>query len=59
MSRLQKSNLDADISDIDIEFKIEDDEDRQRLAERNFRESETLVGKLPFQHWTINRSIIA
>lgn len=59
MSRLQKSNLDADISEIDIEFKIEDDEERQRLVDYNFRESETIVGKLPFQHWTINRNIIA
>ena len=57
MNHLQKSNVD-EISDIDIEFKIEDDEDRQRLAECNFKEIETLVGKLPFQHWTINRSVI-
>ena len=58
MNHLQKSNID-EISDIDIEFKIEDDEDRLRLAECNFKEIETLVGKLPFQHWTINRSIIS
>ena len=59
LNHLQKSNFDADISDIDIEIKIEDDEDRQRLIELNFRESETLVGKVPFSHWTINRTIIA
>lgn len=57
MAALQKNNYDAEISDIDIEFKMEDDEDRQRLINLNFRESETVVGKAPFPHWTINRQI--
>ena len=52
---MQKSNYDVDMSEIDIEFKIEDDEDRLRLIKLNFRESETVVGKAPFPHWTINR----
>ena len=47
------------MSDIDIEIRIEDDEDKQRLVRCNFMDSETVVGKLPFSHWTINRSIIA
>lgn len=58
MNHLQKSNYDAEVSDIDIEFKIEDDEDRQRLIKMNFKESEAIVGKAPFPHWTINRQII-
>jgi len=58
MNHLQKQNYDAEISELDIEIKIEDDIDRQRLAALNFRESETCVGKAPFPHWTINRQII-
>ena len=58
MNHLQKSPYDAEISDIDIEFNIEDDEDRQKLAQLNFKESETLVGKMPFPHWTIIRPIM-
>lgn len=58
MNHLQKSNFDADISDIDIEFKMEDDEDKQKLVEMNFKESHSLLGKAPFPHWMINRTII-
>ena len=58
MNHLQKSNFDADISDIDIELQMEDDEDRQRLIALNFRDSETVIGKAPFQHWTVNRQML-
>ena len=55
MNHLKKSNFDADMSDMDIEIRFDDDEDRQRLIQLNFRDNEALVGKAPFPHWTINR----
>ena len=54
---LQKSNYDAEISDIDLEFKAEEDEDRSKLLELNFKDGEGFVGKSPFPHWTINRQM--
>ena len=54
---LQKSNYDAEISDIDLEFKVEEDEDKSKLIELNFKDGEGLIGKSPFPHWTINRQM--
>ena len=54
---LQKSNYDAEISDIDLEFKVEEDEDKSKLVEINFKDGEGFVGKSPFPHWTINRQM--
>lgn len=54
---LQKSNYDAEISDIDLEFKVEEDEDKCKLVELNFKEGEGFIGKSPFPHWTINRQM--
>ena len=52
---LQKSNYDAEISDIDLEFKVEEDADKCKLVELNFKDGEGFIGKSPFPHWTINR----
>ena len=54
---LQKSNYDAEISDIDLEFKVEEDEDKSMLVELNFKDGEGFIGKSPFPHWTINRQM--
>lgn len=54
---LQKSNYDAEISDIDLEFKVEEDEDKSELVRLNFKDGEGLIGKSPFPHWTINRQM--
>ena len=54
---LQKSNYDAEISDIDLEFKVEEDEDKCKLVELNFKDGEGFIGKSPFPHWTINRQM--
>ena len=39
-------------------MQVEDDEDKGALIQLNFKEGEGFVGKVPFNHWIINRSII-
>ena len=54
-----EKQCDFEVSDDEPEVKIDHDDDSKRLIQLNFRKDEAKVGKLPFTHWTINRTIFA
>ena len=54
-----EKECDFEVSDEEPEVKIDHDDDSKRLMQLNFRKDEAKVGKLPFTHWTINRTILA